>query len=116
MPHRRDDDIEQRLAQVERGARGARLELAALSQRQKKADERGRELGHKTDQLEQCIASLEAHVMAYSEVRACVLATWFCAAQINVWADRAAVWHMHRYNSQLHVKHLFLYCTCLQAL
>lgn len=67
---RRDDDIEQRLAQVERGARAARLELAALSQRQKKADERDQELGLKTDQLEESIASLEAHVMAHSEVRA----------------------------------------------
>ena len=99
---RRDDDIEQRLAVVERGARGARLELAALSQRQKKADERGQELGHKTDQLEQCFALLEAHVMAHSEVRACDLATRSCAApSCDVWANPVAIWHMRRCDSKV---------------
>ena len=70
MARRQDDAIEQRLAQVERGARAARLELAALSQRQKKADERNQELGHKMDQLEEHVDSLEAHAATDSEVRA----------------------------------------------
>ena len=70
LPRSRDNDIEQRLAQVERGARGARFELAALSQHQKKADERDQELGHRMDQLAQRVDSLEARVVAHSVVMA----------------------------------------------
>ena len=77
MTRRRDNELEQRLAVVERSAHGARLELAALSDRQKKAVKREEALRQKMGQLERYSASLEAHAMAQSEVQACELVVAF---------------------------------------